>query len=184
MEPGGDSPAPQQPNGAEPKGDPSAPQQPDASGSSSGSERCLHAAGGSLPSRSSTTTHDVAQHIDPVASPAAAHGDPTTGGQDSSAPSADPIMLEMSPAAAVEILPSGSSAAPVPATSSAPSRPAIRLSQGITRPKVHTDGTVRWCMTATTSEEPALFVTHFNSHIGLRPWIMRSKHCIRTRRGT
>ena len=41
-------------------------------------------------------------------------------------------------------------------TSEPPARPATRLQHGISKPKVHTDGTVRWCQLASTSsDEPS-----------------------------
>ena len=55
----------------------------------------------------------------------------------------------------MEILPSGSSVAVDPVAPTAPPRPITRLSQGISQPKQYTDGTVRWCMMAATSEEPS-----------------------------
>ena len=35
-------------------------------------------------------------------------------------------------------------------------RPTTRLHQGISKPKIYTDGTVRWCMTTATTERPAV----------------------------
>lgn len=64
----------------------------------------------------------------------------------------DPIRTAPAP---VEISFSGSSAATAPAAYPVPSRPTTHLSQGITRPKLRTDGTVCWGMTATVSKEPA-----------------------------
>ena len=64
-------------------------------------------------------------------------------------------------AAGTTASPAGSdvSSAPVvsPAvTSEPPARPATRLQHGISKPKVRTDGTVRWCQLASTSsDEPS-----------------------------
>lgn len=54
-----------------------------------------------------------------------------------------------------EILAPGSSAHTDPAA--APTqRPSTRLQQGVIKPKVYTDGTVRWCnLTTTTADEPS-----------------------------
>lgn len=61
----------------------------------------------------------------------------------------------------VEASGSGASEAPAstPAASFSPTvhRPTTRLQHGISKPKVYTDGTVRWGMLSTTStEEPAI----------------------------
>lgn len=103
---------------------------------------------------SSTSTLAAGSHNDPVASPVAAPEDHTIGGQDPSAPPAEATVSEVAPICTVEIPPSGSSVIPNSTAVSAPSRPSTRLSQGITQPKTCTDGTVRWCMSATTPEEP------------------------------
>jgi hypothetical protein len=72
-----------------------------------------------------------------------------------------------------EILPSGSAtdgdlvAAPA---ASPPSRPTTRLQQGITKPKIYTDGTVRWCNLATSStDEPLRLLMLYTTRSGLRP---------------
>ncbi|XP_066385209.1 uncharacterized protein [Miscanthus floridulus] len=54
-----------------------------------------------------------------------------------------------------EILPSGCSVVVDTVALTVPRRPITRLSQGISQPKQYTDGTVRLCMMAATSEEPA-----------------------------
>lgn len=81
----------------------------------------------------------------------AAHGDPVEGGQ-------------VPPSREVDLSPGSHVAAPesgAVASSAAPSatdvhRPTTRLQHGIAKPKQYTDGTMRWCMTATaSSEEPA-----------------------------
>lgn len=106
---------------------------------------------------SSAAGHDAA-HNNPVTSGAAALADHASGGQDPRAPATeeqvltDPIRTAPAP---VEISFSGSSAATAPAAYPVPSRPTTHLSQGITRPKLRTDGTVCWGMTATVSKEPA-----------------------------
>jgi histone deacetylase 1/2 len=42
-----------------------------------------------------------------------------------------------------------------PAAAQAPQGPVTRLQRGISKPKIYTDGTVRWCQLATTScDEP------------------------------
>lgn len=58
--------------------------------------------------------------------------------------------------AGAEISSAGSIAAPdpmAPAAASPPQRPITRLQQGISKPKVYTDGTVCWCNLAASFEE-------------------------------
>jgi hypothetical protein len=97
---------------------------------------------------SSTAAEFAAPLSDPVAHPAAAHADPPTSGHDPPAAAGDlpagPLVLES--VQATEILPSGSSTATDPVVRPMPGRLTTRLSQGVTRPKLRTDGTVRWCM--------------------------------------
>jgi hypothetical protein len=106
---------------------------------------------------SSAAGHDAA-HNNPVTSGAAALADHASGGQDPRAPATeeqvltDPIRTAPAP---VEISFSGSSTATAPAAYPVPSQPTTHLSQGITRPKLRTDGTVCWGMTTTVSKEPA-----------------------------
>jgi len=43
-----------------------------------------------------------------------------------------------------------------PAVTSTPQRPVTRLQKGISKPKVYTDGTVRWCNLVTSTDgEPS-----------------------------
>jgi hypothetical protein len=53
-------------------------------------------------------------------------------------------------------------------------RPTMRLQQGIRKPKSYTDGTVHWCMQATSSDEPSTL----GEALGDRNWVtaMDSEH--------
>lgn len=56
----------------------------------------------------------------------------------------------------------GNSMAPDVSSSDIQHRPSTRLQQGIRKPKIHTDGTVRWCMVGTSAaEEPTTVVEAF-----------------------
>jgi len=89
---------------------------------------------------SSAAAREASSPVNPVATPAAATADTSTAADTD---------------ATGEISSGGSSMVTDSVSSSVPARPSTRLSQGITQPKVRTDGTVRWCMIADTSEEPA-----------------------------
>ena len=138
-----------------------------ASGSGSSSTNNAVPAHGAVPvaPRSSVPTDSVVSHIDPVVQNVAAQGDPTTGDH------ALPLMPTetVRETATTEILPSGSSTATAPAAPPTSSWPTTRLSQGITCPKRRTDGTVRWGMSATTSEEPASIEKLSKTQIGAQP---------------
>lgn len=85
----------------------------------------------SLPSGSSVASQSSPCHAPRGLQP---QPDPDAGGQGSSAPSN--VVAEHDPA---------------PAT-----RPTTRLQSGISQPKRYTDGTVRWCMTASTAKPSTL----------------------------
>ena len=76
-------------------------------------------------------------------------------------PATQPMLSQPDPTGAgAAAFPAGSdvSFAPVasPVTSELPARPTTRLQHGISKPKVRTDGTVRWCQLApTSSDEPS-----------------------------
>lgn len=121
-----------------------------------------------------TTTGSCAASPPPASSTeagVASHADPRGDQPESGSPSwADP------PGSAVASLPSGAAEAgvlPPPAPDS--TRPITRLQQGITKPKIRTDGTVRWCMAAISfAEEPATV----DDALGDPKWVeaMNSEH--------
>jgi histone deacetylase 1/2 len=81
------------------------------------------------------------------------HADTFSTTTASAADAANPV--EPTTAAVGEIFPSGSSTATDPVAPPA-QHPATRLQRGITKPKLYTYGTVRWCNVATTSsDEPS-----------------------------
>ena len=108
--------------------------------SASGSAPSSCVSGTTTRAGSSVAAREASSPVNPVATPAATTAD-TSIAADTDATG--------------EISSGGLSMVTDSVSSSIPARPSTRLSQGITQPKVRTDGTVRWCMIADTSEEPA-----------------------------
>lgn len=146
--------------GPESEGDPTAAPLA-VSGSASGSTLAPgdQGAGSSAASGASPPMSPVATNL--VGSRVSATPDPPAG--EAIATAAGPLLDLLSPTTTAmpdpplspEISSSGSSVTGAPAESATPPRPITRLQRGISKPKQYTDGTVRWCMAAASSDEPA-----------------------------